>query len=200
MSQHLLFQPVSPFHINQGFYDNNACISTDGMSRVVTRQPGMSCPVGFKSLYADGRHGALDLRAYHGQEVYCAQGGTVYKIDTNPKSGLDVRVESFVGGRRIRHIYEHLLGYQAKVGDELKTGQLVGWADNTGYSSGDHLHFQVEEYQGGKWVKIDPEPLMAPIFAKDVLKAESTIKYLQEQVALLADRFATYLRTRAVSK
>lgn len=199
MSQHLLFQPVSPFHINQGFYDDNACVSTDGQNRVITKT-GNFCPVGFKSLYADGRHGALDLHATHGQEVYCAQKGRVYKIDTNPKSGLDVRVESTVGGRRIRHIYEHLLGYQAKVGDEIETGQLIGWADNTGYSSGDHLHFQVEEWQGGKWVKIDPEPLLSPMFAKDVLKMENTIKYLTEQVALLADRLAAYLRTKAVAK
>lgn len=194
MKPKILFQPVSPFYINQSFGENLICISTDGSKKIIGCD-GNNPPEGYKSLYGPAGHLGLDLRAGHGQEVYAAQAGTVYKIDTHERSGLDVRIESEVNGIKFRHIYEHLLGYQPKVGDKLTTGQLVGWADSTGYSSGNHLHFQFEVWDGKKWVPSDPMPYMEPVFAKDFLAKYNTVKYLLEQVALLADRFAVYLRT-----
>lgn len=190
-----LYQPVSPFFINQEFGVNRACVNN--VNKVITCD-GDNPPYGFKSLYGPEGHLGLDLKAYHGQEVYCAQEGDVYKIDTNIRSGLDVRIESIVGGRMLRHIYEHLLGYQAKVGDRVLTGQLIGWADNTGYSSGDHVHFQVEELIDGEWRPIDPLPLMENRFAKTQLGINNTLKYLIEQVALLTDRVGSFLRQRSV--
>lgn len=189
----LIYQPIKPFILTQKFGENRACV--DEHKNVITCN-GEYPPEGFVSLYGPQGHKGVDLRARHGQEVYCAQGGVVYKIDTNPKSGLDVRVESEIGGRKIRHIYEHLLGYQPKVGDVLETGQLIGWADNTGYSSGDHLHFEVLEEIDGEWVHIDPMSIMYPKFAKDVLALKNTLKYVAEQVALISDRIADLLRSR----
>lgn len=189
----LLYRPVKPFIINQKFGENNACVSTDGTNRVINCD-GMNPPAGYKSLYGIRGHQGLDLAAKHGQEVYCACDGIVYMIDTQPKSGLDVRVESIVDGIKYRHIYEHLLGYQKKIGDEIVTGELIGWADNTGYSSGNHLHFQVEQLIDSKWVKVDPIPLMEQTFAKDILFLKNKIKYLKEILAKLLDRSATKLR------
>lgn len=191
----LLHRPVSPFIINQRFGENNACVSTDGQNHVIVCD-GLNPPPGYTSLYGTGGHTGLDLRATHSQPVYCAQDGVVYKIDTHQQSGLDVRVESVVEGRTLRHIYEHLLGYQPQVGDTLKTGDLIGWADNTGYSSGDHLHFQVEELIDGTWVKIDPLSVLSDLYAPEVQKLEHTIGYLKEQVARLADMVADYLRNK----
>lgn len=187
------FQPVKPFVIGQSFGENKACVSLDGKN-VVINCYGKNPPTGYKSLYGVNGHGGLDLAAKHGQEVYCACDGIVYMIDTQPKSGLDVRVESIVDGIKYRHIYEHLLGYQKKIGDKIVTGELIGWADNTGYSSGNHLHFQVEQLIGSKWVKVDPIPLMEQTFAKDILFLKNKIKYLKEILAKLLDRSATKLR------
>lgn len=191
--QKILHWPLKPTKINQRFGENLACISTDGKNDVITRK-GATCPAGYRSLYGPKGHQGLDLKAYHGQEVYAAQGGVIYWIDTLEKSGLDVRIESNINGIRIRHIYEHLQGYQGKVGDRVETGQLIGWADNTGYSSGDHLHFQVEQFIGGKWVLIDPEPLLSDYFALNVLLFKSQYKYVAEQIARVADRIGDYLR------
>lgn len=188
-----LFQPVNPFHINQNFGANGACVSTDGKNTVITCD-GHNPPEGYKSLYGKGGHKGMDLRAGHGQEVYASQDGIVYKIDTDPKSGLDVRIEHEHKGKKYRTIYEHLMGYQVKVGDKVRVGQLIGWADNSGYSSGDHLHFQLEELQGTKWMPIDPLPLMEPVFALKWLRTEDTFLYLKELVAKLLDNTAFNLR------
>lgn len=192
----LLHQPIKPLRISQRFGENLACVSLDGLNRIIACD-GKNPPSGYKSLYGDRGHLGIDIPAYHGQEVYAAQRGRIYKVDTNLKSGLDVRVESEEDGHRFRHIYEHLLGYQGKVGDWVETGQLIGWADNTGYSGGDHLHFQVEMYVNGVWQPIDPLPIMSDYFAKDVLLWNSKLKYLAEQLALLADRLGDYIRNKS---
>ena len=76
----------------------------------------------------------------------------------------------------------------------LFRSQLIGWADITGYSSGDHLHFQFEVWDGSTWIPTDPIPYMEPTFAKDFLAKYNKVLYLKEQLAKLADNLAVYLR------
>lgn len=189
----VIYQPVKPFRLNQKFGENNACISLDGANRVINCN-GHKPPAGYKSLYGPLGHGGIDLRTSHGQEVYHACSGTVYKIDTSAKSGLDVRVECNEGGLIFRLIYEHLLGYQPKVGDKIKVGQLVGWADNTGYSSGNHLHFQMELWKEGAWVKVNPMDYMEDYYALDASALLNKLQYLKELLAKLLDNTAYKLR------
>lgn len=186
MSTKEFFQPLSPFIITQKFAENKACVDIATGTKVITCD-GTKPPKGYKSLYGPGGHKGIDLRATHGQPVYNACRGIVNAIDTNPKTGLDVKVLSEVGGKKYLHVYEHLLGYQPKVGDSVKTGDLIGWADNTGYSSGDHLHFQVDEMVGSKRVPVDPLSLMEPVFA---LQFAGLWRQVQELIAKLAELVA----------
>jgi len=189
-----IYQPLKPYVVNQPFGANNACVSTDGLNKVISCN-GHKPPKGYKSLYGSKGHDAVDLRGKHGQEVYCALEGVIASIDTNPRTGLDVRIVSQHNGKTYRHIYEHLLGYDGKVGDLVKTGQLVGWLDNTGWSSGDHLHFEFQEWKDGQWTPIDPEPLMFNIFARDQVFHESLLRWVKEFMARHADNFAYSLRS-----
>lgn len=186
----IIFQPVKPFILHQKFGENDACVDIATGKKVITAD-GNNPPAGYRSLYGPKGHTGIDLRAYHGQPVYCAQDGVVDQIDTQERSGLDVRVVSTVGAKKYRHIYEHLLGYQPKKGDTLKVGDLIGWADNTGYSSGDHLHFQFEEWIGNKWVQIDPLPYMEDRFA---LEFAGLVRRVKELTALVAEWLADKLR------
>lgn len=182
------FQPIHPFILTQRFGENKACVDTATGKKVITCD-GNNPPSGYRSLYGLKGHQGLDLVATHGQLVYAAQDGIVAAIDTNPKTGLDVKIETSYDGRDFRHIYEHLLGYQVKKGDKVRVGDLVGWADNTGYSSGNHLHFQLEEKLNGKWVPIDPLPLMEYTFALKWAGLERQVRDLIARVAeFIADR------------
>ncbi len=183
-----LYQPVSPFKINQRFGENKACVDLATGTKVIVCNG--TPPPGYRVLYKEG-HTGLDLSSKHGQPVYCAQDGKVDWIDTREMSGLDVRVITEFGGKRYRHIYEHLLGYQPKVGDMIKAGDLIGWADNTGKSSGDHLHFELQEWRDGKWVPIDPLPLMDPLFA---LTAAGLWRQIKEIAARIAELTADLAR------
>lgn len=181
-----LFRPVKPYILNQRFAENSACVDLKTGRKVIVCN-GLKPPVGFKSLYGPAGHKGIDIRAKHGQPVYCALDGTVVDIDTQPKSGLDVKIVSLWNGRKLKHIYEHLLGYQPRKGDFVPAGALVGWADNTGYSAGDHLHFQLEEEINGKWVPIDPDVLMSEFHAQD-------ISSIREQIARITEWITDLLR------
>ncbi len=188
----LLYRPIKPFVITQYYAENKACVSDD-RSHIITCD-GTNPPKGYTSLYGLEGHKGLDLRAYHGQPIYCAQRGRVYKIDTSERSGLDVRIESTEDGRTFRHIYEHLLDYNKKVGDWVETGELIGHADNTGYSSGDHLHFEVLEKINDHWIHVDPLVIMDKRFAKDILAINKTIKYIRQQLSILIEAMAKRIR------
>lgn len=108
-------------------------------------------------------HNGLDLRARHGQPLYAAHDGQAYYTDDDGKEGQGVVIIS--NDKRemegsITHyktIYWHLCNpheepqyaspvflYREKTKGKpmpIKAGQIVGYADNTGFSNGDHLHF-----------------------------------------------------------
>jgi hypothetical protein len=87
-----------------------------------------------------------------GKEIYAAADGTVVWIkDDSNKGGPDEKFE-YDGNRIvIKHgqgeftAYEHLKhnGVIPKVGDKVKTGELIGYSGNTGWTYGSHLHFEV---------------------------------------------------------
>lgn len=187
-----LYQPVHPYIVNQKFGENKACIDLATRSKTITCD-GLNPPPGYRSLYGPLGHLAIDLKASHGQPVYCSYEGVVSSIDTKERSGLDVKVFSEFEGKKYRHTYEHLLGYQPKIGDKIGTGDLIGWADNTGYSSGDHLHWQVEQWINGAWVAIDPEPLTFNSFA---LLQGNQFKQIKESLAVLLEKLSELLRKK----
>jgi murein DD-endopeptidase MepM/ murein hydrolase activator NlpD len=196
MKENLFHWPVPrPTLLNQKFGENQACVDIATGSKTIFCN-GLFPPDGFRSLYGAKGHLGIDIPAYHGQEIYCSREGLVDFIDTNPRTGLDVKVVTEIAGKRYRHIYEHLLGYQPKLGSQIQTGQLIGWADNTGYSAGDHLHFQLELEVNNVWVPIDPQLYLSDLYAKDVLAINFKLKYIAELIAKLADNWAAWLRNK----
>lgn len=194
MALKFLYQPVKPWRVSQHFGERGACVATDGSRKVISCD-GDNPPPGYRCLYDKRGHLGTDVGIKRGQEVYAAAAGVVDFVDANPQSGLDVRIITTIGGRTFKHIYEHLLGYQLKVGDEVKMGQLIAWGDNTGYSSRDHLHFQLEELVDGQWVHRDPEEFMFNIFAQDQVFKESLIRWINEFLAKKSDNLAFWLRS-----
>lgn len=187
------YRPVNPFEVNQYFGENSACVSLNGKNKVITCD-GYNPPPGYKSLYGETGHKGLDLRAINGQPIYCSLEGVVDFIDTQPKSGLDVRIVSKIDGVKYLHIYEHLLGHNMMyVGKQVKTGDCIGWADNTGYSAGDHLHFELKKWVNAGWKSVDPAEMMNGTFA---LYANPTYIVLLEKLALAMEKLVDILRRK----
>jgi murein DD-endopeptidase MepM/ murein hydrolase activator NlpD len=195
MANKFLFQPISPFTIVQKFGEQMACVDKATYSKVIACD-GNNPPPGYESLYGPKGHPGLDIPSKRWNPVYAAADGIVRKKITDPQRGLSIGIVHFEGGKYYMTRYLHLAAIDVDLGEEVKMGDFIGYADNTGYSSGDHLHFELGtcNQHGDLYETIDPLPHMYPTFA---LTAKTKIKWIREQLALIADKLADYARGRA---
>lgn len=121
-------------------------------------------------------HNGLDLRASMGTEIYAAHDGVVTYAGKDGTGGISVRIQApsvFIAGKEytIETIYYHNDKNLVKKGQEVKTGELIALADNTGVSTGHHLHFALKpmwkengvwqkDYENGYKGAIDPLPFL----------------------------------------
>ena len=152
------------------------------------------CHIYKKQLGLDG-HNGIDAVAKHGQIVRASHDGIVTFAGEDGSAGYGVVVRTLdkheynepkVGEAYYKSIYWHLLsdGIKVRAGQKVKTGDVIGLADSTGISTGDHLHFGVKPmYKGEKdweWWNaeqnngfkgaIDPEPFFTGTHAEDIYK------------------------------
>lgn len=116
---------------------------------------------GFNGEYS--HHGpnqyAIDWRMPVGTPIHAARAGVVValKRDSN-RGGADAKYDSEANYILIRHDdgtlghYVHLMkdGVKVKIGQHVRTGQLIGLSGNTGHTTGPHLHFAVFKAKNGK--------------------------------------------------
>lgn len=108
---------------------------------------------GFEMRWGSHHNGA-DIANGIGTPILAALSGTV--IEAGPASGYGQWV-------RIQHddgtitIYGHINSYSVTAGQRVNAGDQIAEMGNLGFSTGPHLHFQVE--QGG--VPIDPVAWLA---------------------------------------
>lgn len=98
---------------------------------------------GYISAYmGDGRgHKGIDIAAPYGTPIYAAASGTVTRA-TNKYDGYgnSVMVDNDDGNVLM---YAHMSSIAISYGDYVVKGQLLGYVGSTGYSTGNHLHFEV---------------------------------------------------------
>lgn len=146
-----LKRPLRQWYVNQKFGENNACVDlATGKNTILC--DGLHPPAGYKSVYSQMKgHNALDLMAITGTEVYSAHDGIVEEVENDPARGLGLGIVSFdkfpiveTGNTCVKTRYWHLKSFAVKKGDLIKAGQIIGYANNTGYSAGSHLHFELK--------------------------------------------------------
>lgn len=90
-------------------------------------------------------HEGMDFSANVGAPIYATGDGTITRAN-NQLSGYGNLIEITHGfGYKTR--YGHLSKYNAKQGQKVKRGDIIGYVGNTGRSTGAHLHYEVY-YQG----------------------------------------------------
>lgn len=104
------------------------------------------CPAGRLSSpfgYRWGRmHWGIDLAAPTGSTIRAADGGTVIFAGWNGAQGYTIRIDHKDGF--VTH-YCHMSKMLAHVGQKVYEGQTIGLVGSTGYTTGPHLHFEVEK-------------------------------------------------------
>jgi murein DD-endopeptidase MepM/ murein hydrolase activator NlpD len=155
-----LFNPLNKMQINQRYNQNSTCVSLDGSNKVIGCD-GNNPPDGYKSIYKKG-HGALDLHAKRGDVIYSSQDGWVEEYVAEDRRGLGLGIitdrkhycNETDSEEHFKIRYWHQYVNLVKKGDKVKIGQPIALADTTGYSSGDHLHYEVKPVKVSKTGKI----------------------------------------------
>ena len=96
-------------------------------------------------------HYGMDFTAPVGTPVYATGDGKVTEVSGSRRSrsgfGLAVKIDH---GYDYETVYAHLNGFNVKVGQEVKRGDVIGYVGNTGGSTAPHLHYEV--HKGGSAV------------------------------------------------
>ncbi len=126
--------------------------------------PGMSYQ---SSYFGEVRQGIGDTRPHKGHDyaaargtpIYAAAAGKVITAGWSDSAGYWVVINH---GNGLLSKYMHM--YQSplvRAGDTVVKGQHIGGVGTTGQSTGNHLHFQVEEeVSPNKWIAVDPSKYM----------------------------------------
>jgi len=87
-------------------------------------------------------HDGLDLVAVTGTEIYAAADGVVTGAGPNGRYGNWMQIDH---AGKVTTVYGHLSAFAPGIeaGTRVSQGELVGFAGNTGRSTGSHLHFEI---------------------------------------------------------
>jgi len=111
-----------------------------------------------------GFHNGIDIDADLGDPVRAALAGTISGVGNLGKYSYG-RWITIKHDNGLTTLYGHLSAQSITVGQKVSTSQIIGYAGNTGYSTGSHLHFTVYATNTfsiqQKWY--GPVPLGGPI-------------------------------------
>lgn len=106
-------------------------------------------------------HNGIDHLSPRGTPILAVCNGVCSGVKiTTEGYGIYVRQtsEEIGDGKKLDIVYGHLERVNLHKGNRIMKGQVIGWADNTGYSLGNHLHLgirimnsagQIENYNNG---------------------------------------------------
>jgi murein DD-endopeptidase MepM/ murein hydrolase activator NlpD len=98
-------------------------------------------------------HYGVDMAAGWGTPFYAASAGTVILCRWNGGFGYNVQIDH---GNGVVSIYGHSSKLLCHEGEHVNAGDLIGLVGDTGDSTGDHLHFQIDI----NGTPVDPIPFM----------------------------------------
>ena len=114
--------------------------------RSAERSAGFICPLKRGSFtvsayYGDGRgHKGMDLAADRGTPIYAVSGGTVTYSGYDGNYGYSVVIDH---GNGLKTRYAHASALCVSKGKTVLQGEVIAYVGSTGYSTGNHLHFEV---------------------------------------------------------
>jgi murein DD-endopeptidase MepM/ murein hydrolase activator NlpD len=86
-------------------------------------------------------HYGIDFTAPVGTDVYSTGDGIVEKVEYNEHGyGKEVIINHGFG---YSTLYAHLNGYNVRLGQRVKRGDVIGYVGDTGLSTAPHLHYEV---------------------------------------------------------
>lgn len=212
-----LFYSLKPWIVTQDFYGDRVCANPNNPKDFKVKV-GDSCDAGMVSLYSIfgyKTHGGNDVVGALGQTIRASINGYVKYIETERERGLGVEIVSedrFDFKKepdkgipeditcRVRTGDYHMNAVRVVLGQQVKTGDVIGEVGSTGFSTAPHDHFFVKLcddngeslYPNNGWRScIDPAPYFSGYFAEDaqrVILIRRLIDLYSQLVAFIKGR------------
>ncbi|GAB3132370.1 hypothetical protein GCM10027289_20280 [Tsukamurella serpentis] len=144
-----------------GLAGGKARKDADDKKVIDSMRPKVAAPVNGATLTSNfgtrwgAMHGGLDLAAPLGTPLFAAADGVI--TDAGPASGFGIWIKIRLSDGTVL-LYGHMYNVNVRVGQTVKTGDLISWVGNNGYSTGPHVHFEVHTAGG---TKLDPQRWLA---------------------------------------
>ena len=115
-------------------------------TNVITQKFGENKNPIYKQVGMLGHEG-IDFLSYDKEPLYfdCNVKGTVIAICTDINLGYGITIITETDNSIFKHRYWHLKDFNVKINQVVESGDLIGWCDNTGNSTGTHLHRDIKE-------------------------------------------------------
>lgn len=136
--------------------------------------------------------------AYCNQPIVAIEDGTVVGCadgygNTYPNQRIYGNYVNISHGGGWWSMYGHLLkGICVKNGQTVRKGQVIGYMGNSGYSNGQHLHFELRRGANAKSNSIDPIPYLyvedRSIYVNPASKEYDQIRYRETSPVQPVDR------------
>ncbi len=136
---------VALFGNQESFYKSNFVLPFDTTEFTITSPYGPRIdPISFEEKV----HNGIDVVPISSNIVAIANGKVVSSAYDPDSAGEYVIIEHKISGTTYRSGYYHLKENSrvVKSGEQVKQGQQIGLMGSTGYSTGTHLHFVLQEY------------------------------------------------------
>ncbi len=120
--------------------------------------------------YKSGKHKGIDLVDTRGTKapVYATADGTVVACKKGAWDWSYGNMVAIYHGNGTYTNHAHLSKIKVKLGQKVKSGDVIGYQGSTGRSTGNHLHFEI--HLGKKWNRVNPKPYLDAIGKKPVTK------------------------------
>ena len=104
-------------------------------------------------VYNGGGHNGIDFRASLGAPIKAAQAGVIKGVGDTDRNCNGVSYGKWVlieHPNNLTTLYAHLSLIKVSAGQNVETGEIIGYNGETGYTTGPHLHFTVFATPGVK--------------------------------------------------
>ncbi|RME56080.1 MAG: M23 family metallopeptidase, partial [Caldilineae bacterium] len=99
-------------------------------------------------FYRRFTYDGVPLRGHNGIDIYMPTGSRILAADSGTVAVVDFNAGGFGNWVRVDHrwghsVYAHMNRAYVRVGQQVQRGDVLGESDNTGNSTGPHLHFSI---------------------------------------------------------
>lgn len=147
--------------------------------------------------YPQGACNQAIIAVESGTVIDCGDGyGNTYPSKRIYGNYVNIAHEGKLNGKSIYTMYGHLLkGLVVKKGQYVRKGQVLGYMGNSGYSNGQHLHFELRIGANAKVNSVDPLDYLAVenegLFINPNSKAFDRIKHRSTTIGIPVPRDTT---------